>query len=120
MEPGSHDAQAVDAALHLWRQGDVAREEAWFVHVGPGAASADEEDRGEWISDPSAITTEVLGLVVVTQTCDLVRSCVERPFVEVAPLVELSEAQIEAARRGRMPRYFVAVHGIDGPEGNNK
>jgi len=61
--------------------------------------------------DPSAITTEVLGLVVVTQTCDLVRSCVERPFVEVAPLVELSAEYLDAARRGQTPRYFVAALG---------
>jgi len=111
VEPGSSAARAVDAALEVWRQGDLALSERWFVHVGQGPAGATEHVQLESGADPSAITTEVLGLVVVTQTCDLVRSCVGRPFVEVAPLVELSETDLGVARRGRTPRFFVAARG---------
>jgi hypothetical protein len=47
--------------------------------------------------DAEADLTEssVRGFVVVTQTCDLVRSCADRPFVEVAPLVAVDEWMVE-------------------------
>jgi hypothetical protein len=58
-----------------------------------------------------AINAEAPGLVVLTQTCDLVRRCSDRPFVELAPLYELSESDWRAAKRGRIPR-FVVVPGL--------
>jgi hypothetical protein len=45
------------------------------------AAHADEEGI-------QALTSEVAGLVVVTQTCDIVRTCTTRPHVEVALLMQ--------------------------------
>ena len=46
------------------------------------------------------------GLAVLTQTCDLIpRPGRNRPFVAVAPLVELEEQEALEARRGRRPRY---------------
>ena len=45
------------------------------------------------------------GLAVLTQTCDLIpRPDRNRPFVAVAPLVELEERDALDARRGRRPR----------------
>ena len=87
LSPDSDEARRIDAALQDWRQGDLALEESWFVHVGdPGApltdAAAEAAD-----GDLQALTSEVRGLIVVTQTCDIVRACVDRPYVEVAPLV---------------------------------
>ena len=57
--------------------------------------------------DPDTGTTEAEspGFAVLTQTCDLVRRCEVRPFVEVAPLFELSEDDWRAAFRGRLPRF---------------
>lgn len=103
--PGSNEAKRVDEALGDWRQGDLALDEPWFVHVGDpsvplSAAAAQAPDAGI-----QALTSEVLGLVVVTQTCDVVRSCVARPYVEVAPLVLVSEDQLHAVKRGRRPAY---------------
>jgi len=96
---------AIDAALATWRQGDLALEEPWFVHVGDRrqaltAAAAELEEAGL-----QALTSEVAGLVVLTQTCDLVRACVDRPFVEVSPLVEVSAEELQQIRRARRPRY---------------
>ena len=57
----------------------------------------------------NAAETETLGFMVVTQTCDIVRSCKERPFIEVSPLVEVQESALHEIERGHRPRYaFVA------------
>ena len=45
------------------------------------------------------------GFAVLTQTCDLVRSCVDRPFVEVSPLVEVNDQVLHEIDRGRRPSY---------------
>lgn len=49
--------------------------------------------------------------MIVSQTCDIVRSCRERPFVEVCPLVELNESMLQEVKRLRRPRY-IYVPGI--------
>jgi len=49
LAPDSDDAKRIDAALKAWRQGDLALEESWFVHVGDPAAPLSEtaaEPRG--------------------------------------------------------------------------
>ena len=99
----SAEAKAIDAALQHWRQGDLALEEAWFIHVGDPAeplteASAEAPDEGL-----QAVTSEVAGLAVVTQTCDVVRTCVDRPYIEVSPLVLVSADSLAAIQRGRRP-----------------
>lgn len=48
---------------------------------------------------------DVSGFVVLTQTCDLVRSCTDRPFLEIAPLVGVEEIHLQDIERGRRPRY---------------
>jgi len=55
--------------------------------------------------DPEAVTTEVPGLVVLTQTCDIVRSCATRPWVEVAPLVEVGDSEFASIESLRRPRF---------------
>jgi hypothetical protein len=42
---------------------------------------------------------------VLTQTCDLVKPCRNRPYVEVAPLVEVSERDLHVIERGHRPQY---------------
>lgn len=102
--PDSTDAKRIDAALAEWRQGDAAPKERWFTHVAEPALSLtpESEQAGEGLQ---AITSEVEGLVVVTHTCDIVRSCVARPFVEVAPLVKVSDDVLHEVERGRRPAY---------------
>jgi hypothetical protein len=99
----SANVKQIDAVLSQWRQGDLALEEFWFVHVAdpttPLSEAAAQAD-GDGIQ---ALTSEVAGLVVVTQTCDIVRSCTTRPYVEVSPLVQVSEADFRHVLRGRRP-----------------
>jgi len=90
-----------------WRQGDCVLGEHWFaLRIDPAlplssaaqVAAAEGADLAE---------EQVRGLVVVTQTCDIVRSCVERPFIEVCPLVEVDELRLQEVDRGRRPGYAV-------------
>lgn len=102
LAPGSDKAKEIDAALQQWRQGDLALGESWFVHVGDGAwpltLASDAADDGV-----QALTSEVNGLVMVTQTCDIVRCCVNRPFVEVAPLIKVGDDDYNNVKKGRRP-----------------
>jgi hypothetical protein len=102
---GSPEAQEIDTALKDWRQGDVALDVRFFVHVGDPAmalseATGEAEDEG-----PQAVESEVAGVVVVTQTCDIVRSCVDRPYVEVAPLLEVDQEVLRTVKQGKRPLY---------------
>ena len=101
---GSAEAERIDAALADWRQGDLALEERWFAHVAD-VQDALTEGSAQAGSGLQVITSEVEGLVVVTQTCDIVRSCVDRAFVEVAPLVEVSSSVLDEIQKGRRPAY---------------
>lgn len=83
---------AVDNALAAWRQGDCVVGEQWFAY-----RQAEGED--------GLREVPVEGLVVVSQTCDVVRTVRDRSFVEVAPLVKVPEAHLHGIRRGRMLRY---------------
>ncbi len=96
---------AVNAALLEWRQGDCVLGEHWFVQrfnprcpLTPGAA---EQAGGE----TDLVEEEVLGLLVATQTCDIVRDCKERPYAEVVPLVEVEEDRLVEIAKGRRPGY---------------
>lgn len=104
LAPQSEEAKRIDSSLSEWRQGDLALEESWFVHVGDGAVPLSEA-AGAAESGVQALTSEVLGLAVVTQTCDIVRSCVARPYVEVAPLVRVNKDDLHQVKRGRRPAH---------------
>jgi hypothetical protein len=104
--PDDPDAKRIDATLAEWRQGDVALDAAWFVHVADGRAALTREaaDAGD---GTNIIQSAAEGSVVLTQTCDIVRPCVKRPFVDVAPLVEVEEAVAHEIERGYRPNYAI-------------
>jgi len=54
------------------------------------------------------VVVDAPGFVVVSQTCDIVRSCADRPYVEVCPLTELPDEAMPLVRRGRRGQ-FVAL-----------
>jgi hypothetical protein len=80
--------------LHLGAPPEQVAPEPW---VPPLAAEA-----GEGIS---IVQATVEGTVLLTQTCDIVRSCLRRPFIEVAPLVRVEEGFAHEVERGYWPRY---------------
>jgi len=98
--------ERLDAALSEWRQGDIALDEHWFTFVADGAIALTPESAaaGEGLQ---AITVDVEGLVVITQSCDIVRSSRDRPFVEVSPLVQVPPSALVEIERGRRPAYAI-------------
>lgn len=96
----------IDDALAQWRQGDVALDANWFVHVADGSVAL--TDQGAEAGEATNMiqgTTE--GSVVLTQTCDIVRPCLMRPFIDVAPLVEVDEGVAHEVERGHRPNYAI-------------
>lgn len=56
-------------------------------------------------SGQTPLFDEVAGLVMLSQTCDIVRSCQQRPFLEVAPLVPVDDTLLEEIRRLKRPGF---------------
>ncbi|MGG6269123.1 hypothetical protein ACQ4M3_25620 [Leptolyngbya sp. AN03gr2] len=97
--------QAVTTSLQAWRQGDFVLGEQWFVLRYNLQKPITQEAIRDAQEGVDLTEIAVRGLVVVTQTCDIVRSCEDRPFVEVVPLVEVEAASLQEVQRGRRPQY---------------
>jgi hypothetical protein len=96
----------IDSELSQWRQGDGVVGEEWFVHrFAPDAALSDESAAAE-DAGTDLVETLVRGFVVVSQTCDIVRPCADRPYVEIAVLVDIDPMERPSIARGRRPRYL--------------
>ena len=97
--------QLIDNTLGAWRQGDCVLGEHWFVHQLDRSFPVTDAGRAAAEQEIDLAEQQVLGLVVVTQTCDIVRASAERPFVEVCPLVEVDEEHLYQIQRARRPAY---------------
>jgi hypothetical protein len=99
-------ATKLDDTLSSWRQGDaVIATGIEFVHLAnlsnpltPESADA----LGEEASRIEGILTQVEGLIILSQTCDVVRSCKSKPFLEVAPLVAVRADRFNQVRLGQI------------------
>lgn len=96
---------AIDKALKAWRQGDCVLGEHWFLFRFATNAPITEEAAQAADEGVDAGEAEVRGFMVATQTCDIVRTCSERPFVEVCPLVDVDKSKLDEIQRGRRPNY---------------
>ena len=101
----------LDATIGTWRQGDVILDDAPpFVFLAdlarPLTTSSEEQAAETDDGSLDVVATEEVGLAVVSQTCDLVRSCADRPFAEVSPVVELSQEAYAQVEKGRRPQFF--------------
>ncbi len=116
MALSEEDEQAIDQALQAWRQGDVSLDAGLeFLHLAdlsrphsPASMQAAEAavQEGEAIATAaSPVLDEVRGMAMLSQTCDVVRICRARPFVEVAALVEVPEPWVEQIRRLKRPAF---------------
>ena len=116
MPLAKEDERAIDEALRAWRQGDVSLDAGLeFLHFAdlsrPHSAASrqvaeDMANNGEALeAGAMPVLDEVRGMVMLSQTCDVVRGCQERPFVEVAPLIEMPGREIEAIRRLKRPAF---------------
>lgn len=96
----------IDAALACWRQGDRVLDGGhWFAHrIDTGFPLT---EAGHFSARDGASLTEqrVAGFAIVTQTCDIVRTCTERPYVAVSPLVGVDLSHMRAVQRGMHPKH---------------
>lgn len=99
------ETKRIDDALQEWRQGDVARDAEVFVHVADVRLPLSEVAASAEGESVVVIPYTIEGIVVLSQTCDIVRSCTSQPFVEVAPLVEVPEKEAHEIDRGYRPSY---------------
>jgi len=94
----------VDALMEPWRQGDIAAVRI-FQHfadlrrpVTTEAVRLSESEDSRGLS-VVRIGTEVEGLVVLTQTCDIRRPAARRPYVSAALMAPTGKPAGSAARR---------------------
>jgi hypothetical protein len=105
--PESDGATEIDYILQSWRQGDCVVGDDWFTfRFNPASplTSAAVEATG---SGGDLADVLVRGFAVITQTCDIVRRSAQRSFVEVCPLVEVSEAELGKIARCYLPQYLL-------------
>lgn len=107
-DDGSDTANDIDKILQDWRQGDCVIGEGYWIlfRINPespltGAArnAISDDDSSE------AAEEEVMGFMVATQSCDIVRCCMERPFIEVCPLVEVDDIKLDEIHRNLRVNY---------------
>lgn len=104
LESSSPDVERINRAMADWRQGDISLGNHCFMHVAdPAKALTSQSGQAEGNVQP--IVSEVVGLVMLSQSCDIVRSCLERPFVEIAPLLEATGAVFQQVKKGLRPRF---------------
>ena len=97
--------QAIDITLLEWYQGDCVLGEHWFIYRFNPQRPLTSDSADVAKEETDLAESEVKGFAIVTQTCDIVRSCNERPFVEIVPLVEVDEQQLHDVQRSRRPQY---------------
>ncbi|WP_310488162.1 hypothetical protein [Chamaesiphon sp. VAR_69_metabat_338] len=98
----------IDSALSKWSQGDCTiGGDCWFVtRFDPQRPlKPSSQDVAAADADADLAESAVSGFVVVTQTCDLVRSCLDRPFLEISPLVKVDAELLAEIKRLKRPSY---------------
>ena len=101
----------VEAALQEWRQGDSTLDGGLFiVHLADRGLPLTKEARDSLAQESIEgnvfeVFSTVRGLVVVTQSCDIIKGCAKSEFVDVSPLVSVSDADLSDIQKGRQIRY---------------
>jgi hypothetical protein len=103
--PAEPPSDALDQALQDWRQGDCVVGPEWFAWRIDPALPLTATSHKAAVDGTELVEEEALGLVVVSQTCDIVRKCRERPYLEVSPLVRVPDARLHEIRKALRPQY---------------
>lgn len=98
---GRSDGEWIAQRLLEWRQGDYA--------LGVGGFLFAERPEADGAFDARETENDVLGLVVVSQTCDVIRLSPDKPVVAVTPLIRLEGRGKEIAN-GRFPSLTSLEH----------
>lgn len=89
-----------------WRQGDCVLQPCDFLWLVDARAPLTDPGKDAVDEGADVATQGFPGAVVLTQTCDIVRSWEMRPYLEIAPLVEVPEDQFREIAKGRQPGYL--------------
>lgn len=84
------------AKLREWRQGDFAWDRSGFLVATQIASDGPA---------PALVKDSVVGLVVVSQTCDIVNFGPGKQWVVACPLVEVDEQSLPHIQAGRTPAF---------------
>jgi hypothetical protein len=108
------DAAGINLKLKKWRQGDVILGlDLPFLHVFDAHSPITDLSRQEVADEPPkaedvdfrSVGATVAGFVVITQTCDIVRGCEKRQYIELVPLVQVDEDTYNLIKADRVPRF---------------
>lgn len=114
MSISEESALQINDALQHWSQGDIVLHgNIEFIHLAdlrrahsPASSRLLQDIAcGDIPASPLTVVDVVPGLVVLSQTCDLRRDCRHRPFVEVAPLAQVTSEELEAIRCLKRPAF---------------
>lgn len=110
MSDADQQVTAVWEALKSWQQGDLILQEMDFFHLADlsrplTAPSREEAEKVKFPDELGVIGSPVSGWVVLSQTCDIVRSPEFRPYLEISPLIQVTKEEVDATRRRKLPRY---------------
>lgn len=118
MALGSEDKRRVEATVRQLWQGDLLAAPLVPVLESPrssfvvGVEALEPVDAtGTWTVAPQAIDSG--WAAIVTQTCDVVRHPDQVPYLQLMPVVDLSEDEWQAAQNGRRGGLF-SIPKVDG------
>ena len=99
-----HRKSSEEDAITEWRQGDFALDVGGFLFAGVSedGSAFDAEEHSDGI----------VGLVAISQTCDIVRKTGGRHYVTVCPLIKVNVEELSSIKKGRRP-YLTDVENAD-------
>lgn len=106
-------ATSINDAMRRWSQGDVVLQpNIDFVHLADRqqahslpSSQLQQSTTGDVATSLVAVLSRVVGIVALSQTCDLQRDWRDRPFAEVAPLVKVTSEELAAIQRLKRPAF---------------
>ena len=92
-----------DEPLKHWRQGDFAFDVGGFLFASPaeGAEAFEAEEH----------SGSIVGLIAISQTCDIVRRTGGRDYVTICPLIKVNAEELSGIKSGRRP-YLTDVENV--------
>ena len=111
--PDASLVHRLNVHLQSWRQGDLVRLGvlSWMAMPEEALTARAAETGGDRLT---CVVSETPELAVISQTCDIVRDCRQRPYLLLAPVVTLDEPAASEARRGSRPRFVPLPGAGDG------
>ena len=106
-EASSEGEDEILERLAEWQQGDFALDCGDFLFRDL-VEEIDDADGG------AVFDSGVVGLAVISQTCDVVRSPGDVGYVSVCPLVQIDPKRIGDVERGQAPRYGLLSNAPEG------